>query len=303
MNLDRRTTLQVVALLVLAVPHPRLSAADKAVNGCNGGRSFSAEPSGAKGIPGENLDAIVKICAAVALPPNFRLQVINNKDVIAYAKIDNTDRYIVYNSNLHRELSDNFTTRWRSISVLAHEIGHHLCGHSLDSTGSRPTRELEADHFAGFILGSLGASEEDSLAAYSGHPQSGDATHPPGGERSSALTAGWKKANEKIRSNIERINLVTHNKQSDGTYARVVVEFVNAGGKWTEYQHGRKFAAFEEKFRRNGEIFLFDGSRSIPMWLRIETLGRGQFAEGSWNQGGSSTPPTAWIPLDPIRWR
>ena len=38
------------------------------------------------------------------------------------------------------------------MTLLAHEVGHHLNGHTIHRGGSTPELELEADEFAGFIL-------------------------------------------------------------------------------------------------------------------------------------------------------
>jgi hypothetical protein len=85
-------------------------------------------------------------------------------------------------------------TNWGSVSILAHEIGHHLSGHTLEEGGSRPPTELEADVFSGFVLGRLGADLDEACAAMKTMPDVGSATHPPSSARVVAITKGWKNA-------------------------------------------------------------------------------------------------------------
>ena len=80
-------------------------------------------------------------------------------------------RYIIYNSNFMKIANEISNNSWSSISILAHEIGHHLQGHTLNNNGSRPAIELEADKFSGFVLGAVTAgrstgSHLDNLRAF-----------------------------------------------------------------------------------------------------------------------------------------
>lgn len=78
---------------------------------------------------------------------------------------------------------------------MAHEIGHHLQGHTLVPGGSRPPSELEADDFSGFTLYQMGAELEDAQKAMAtfGDPN-GSATHPPRDQRLVAIEKGWDRA-------------------------------------------------------------------------------------------------------------
>lgn len=51
------------------------------------------------------------------------------------------------------------------MSILAHEIGHHLLGHTISIGSSNPQDELEADKFSGFVLYKMGASLNDAVQA------------------------------------------------------------------------------------------------------------------------------------------
>lgn len=79
------------------------------------------------------------------------------------------------------------------VSILAHEIGHHLSGHTLKSGGSRPKTELEADEYSGHILAQMGHGLEDALAAIKCFPVAASPTHPATVHRIKAIEKGWNK--------------------------------------------------------------------------------------------------------------
>src|SRR5688572_25510091 len=84
----------------------------------------------------------------------------------AAAAVVNGQQYILYNpyfmSALTRATGSN---RWVPVAVLAHEIGHHLIGHTKTHTASVPENELEADAFSGYVLRRMGAGLQDAQLA------------------------------------------------------------------------------------------------------------------------------------------
>jgi hypothetical protein len=83
---------------------------------------------------------------------------------------------------------------WASYSVLAHEIGHHVQGHTLTPGGSRPPTELQADSYSGFVLAKMGAPLEDATGLMrSMGPNPGSDTHPGTDDRIRAITEGWNQ--------------------------------------------------------------------------------------------------------------
>jgi len=87
--------------------------------------------------------------------------------------------------------------KWAAISILAHEIGHHLNGHTLDKVGSRPQTELEADEFSGFVLRKMGATLEEAQSAMALiASMKGSHTHPAKNDRLAYIATGWKSAAE-----------------------------------------------------------------------------------------------------------
>lgn len=135
-------------------------------------------------------DVIRNIVKASGLAQNFQVRAAGVPN--AAAVIQGTTRYILYNTAFIRNVRDSTGSDWAPRSIMAHEIGHHLNGHTLDHRGSRPDIELEADYFSGFILQKLGASLGEAQAAMQrlGSP-TGSETHPARHDRLEAIASGW----------------------------------------------------------------------------------------------------------------
>ena len=141
----------------------------------------------------EAREIIDRIVDRSGLIGNFEIRVAGVPNAAAIT--EGSQRYILYNQNFIREISTVAESEWAATSILAHEVGHHLNGHTLDRQGSRPTIELEADYFSGYILQKLGANIQDAQAAMNraGDPY-GSSTHPPKHDRLAAIASGWAKA-------------------------------------------------------------------------------------------------------------
>jgi hypothetical protein len=103
-------------------------------------------------------------------------------------------RYIHYNPLYMDKIQQKSQTYWSLIFVLAHEIGHHISGHTLLKTDIEKCQkeELEADKFAGCALRHLGTTAEELEKAVSFLPAEGGRTHPPRDTRLMFATIGWK---------------------------------------------------------------------------------------------------------------
>jgi hypothetical protein len=157
----------------------------------------------------EAQNVIGKIVGTIGLHQNFEIRSADIPN--AAAVIYGTKRYILYNPEFIKKIDKTSGTNWAGISILAHEIGHHLNGHTLTSSGSRPDIELEADEFSGFILRRLGSTLEEAQSAMriaSGVKSSH--THPARADRLIAIATGWKNAGSgtakdtEIRNKIEK---------------------------------------------------------------------------------------------------
>jgi hypothetical protein len=113
----------------------------------------------------------------------------------AYATILQGRRYIIYDNHFLENLDSYAGTKWASISVLAHEMGHHYRNHVVDSRGSTPPKEIEADYFSGYVMAKLGATLNEARAAMEqiAAPRA-SASHPGKADRLSAIEKGWNYA-------------------------------------------------------------------------------------------------------------
>jgi len=141
----------------------------------------------------EAKQVIQRIVEASGLAQNFEIAAAGVPN--AAATMRGSTRLILYSPFFISELSEKTGNRWAPISVMAHEVAHHLNGHTLTQTGSQPKLELESDFFSGFVLQRMGAKIGDAKAAMErlGSPIA-SSTHPAKHDRLAAIGAGWAKA-------------------------------------------------------------------------------------------------------------
>jgi len=141
---------------------------------------------------------VARIMETVGLESNFKIKIANVPNV--EANIRHHQRYILYNPEFVHQVNKATKDRWASIFILAHEIGHHLNGHTIIGTDSRPEIELEADQFAGFVLCKMGATlEQAQLAMHFIANIKASKTHPGRDDRLLAIEKGWDKAEIQIK--------------------------------------------------------------------------------------------------------
>ena len=109
-------------------------------------------------------------------------------------------RTLIYNPKFiadEASAEDGSGTKWGAVTVMAHEISHHLQGHTSKPGGSNVEDELQADEQAGWLLRRLGASRDQALALYRNvAPEEPTRTHPGRADRLAAVTNGWIRARE-----------------------------------------------------------------------------------------------------------
>ncbi|MCJ8166694.1 membrane-binding protein [Pontibacter sp. E15-1] len=142
-------------------------------------------------------DIVQEIINVIGLKPRFELQAANIDN--AAAVVYNGKRYILYNERFLASINNAVHTDWGGVSILAHEIGHHLNGHTLSRSGSNPADELEADEFSGFVLRKMGASMAEAQAAIDLlSDDETSRTHPGRRYRLAAISKGWQSANQQL---------------------------------------------------------------------------------------------------------
>jgi hypothetical protein len=148
-------------------------------------------PREAKQIVREIMDAVdinTSIEVAPARIPNAAAVMYRNK------------RYILYNPSFVDVISKiTGNNKWATVAILAHELGHHLYGHTDKRMSSNPDIELQADAFTGYALRKMGASlEESQLTMKIIASRRGSETHPARHDRLSSIAAGWSKADKQL---------------------------------------------------------------------------------------------------------
>jgi hypothetical protein len=113
----------------------------------------------------------------------------------AYATILSGQRFIVYDNSFLEDIDAYAKTKWASMSIMAHEMGHHYYNHVVSSSGSTVPKEIEADAFSGYVMEKMGATLQQALAAMTaiGTDQQ-TITHPAKADRLVAITRGWNSA-------------------------------------------------------------------------------------------------------------
>jgi hypothetical protein len=153
-------------------------------------------------------NTINKIMQFVSLPANFIVKASNVDNAAAtILKSGNTfKRFILYNPKFINSVKIATGNDFSGWSVLAHEIGHHLSGHTLGSTSSSYKQELEADEFSGFVMYKMGATLIQAKSAINKFCDDvGSKTHPPKKLRLSAVEKGWYNA-KSTSPNIAKID-------------------------------------------------------------------------------------------------
>ncbi len=139
---------------------------------------------------------VFRVLKIVNFKENFSLKATNVH--LAAALITNENgvkrRMIIYNPNLFYK--ENLRKgRFVINTIVAHEVAHHLLGHTLTEEGSRPSIELEADRFAGFVSYALGSTlieAQKAVLIYASMKST--KTHPARNARLIAIENGYMEA-------------------------------------------------------------------------------------------------------------
>ncbi len=137
------------------------------------------------------------------------------------------ERYIIYDKQFLTRVKNTTNTDWGAISILAHEIGHHLNGHNLVSGITNYDAELQADEFSGFVLAKMGASLDESLRAINSFgSEENSETHPKKSNRIGAISRGWNKSNKNSFNidNPDNIVLFDRNQSQIDMYVKMAIK-------------------------------------------------------------------------------
>ena len=130
----------------------------------------------------------------------------------AYATIIRGQRFIVYDNHFLEDIDAYAKTKWASISIMAHEMGHHYYNHVVSGQGSNIPSEIEADAFSGYILQKEGADLGYALSAMTAiGTDRASSTHPAKKDRLAAITRGWNAAKANTSATVANSGSQTNN--------------------------------------------------------------------------------------------
>ena len=189
-------------------------------------------------------DALDEILSVLGDIKNFYLipcNEINNALAITYKG----ERFILYDKDFIDKIN-KVTNDWSGKFILAHEVGHHINGHTRDfllasvlddqSKEKQREEELEADEFAGFIVANLGGRYEQILELMDVIGSERDdkySTHPNKSKRIQAVKKGFNKVisnevkntnNNKDKHISNEVNVVTN--KSKTILSKMEISFV-----------------------------------------------------------------------------
>ena len=184
-----------------------------------------------------------KILSVIGASKNFVLQPCNNINN-AVATAYKGKRYILYDRQFMNSISNG--NNWGNLFILAHEVGHHINGHSLDlvlyaaevvepeSLVTKRKQELEADEFAGFVLAKLGgpiSAANQTIIKISSNSDDSYSTHPSRDKRLAAVKKGFNKVSKSGNiANQNNIDAVYYNIGRWEGPATIKEEFVAVDG-------------------------------------------------------------------------
>lgn len=213
--------------------------------------------------------ALDKILDVIGASKNFTLipcDDINNAVAVTFKG----DRFILFDGAFMRKINQA-TNNWSYLFILAHEVGHHINGHTRDfllatvlddqSLEDRRKEELEADEFASFVVSKLGASYsqiEETIDLIASNESDLYSTHPNYDKRIAAVKRGFERAYSGSGSSNSYSS--NNNKKNNVTLDEITLKLDNPRkpvsstfGKWharKEYGLENVLSGLEDPFNR-----------------------------------------------------
>ncbi len=204
---------------------------------------FSASFCNAQDKPGTSFDGTIKgdpnVCQGTAknmmtdkdvenmitqMLEKFEIR--NRYIVMACSQVENCQAtlykgkpYILYNPEfLNKVKRLNFSENslpgaddkdWETLTIIAHELGHHINNHLINPLPDARGRdmELEADQTAGFIIYLMGGTLSQAQSVYynSNISEEGSYLYPPRKQRLESIAKGWNDAAKKYPKTLQPI--------------------------------------------------------------------------------------------------
>jgi predicted Zn-dependent protease len=178
---------------------------------------------------------------------NFTMKTCNSIQN-AVAVIIDGERELLIDENYLSKLN-NSTNSSFYLFILAHEIGHHLNGHTLKNSDNSTSRkqELEADYFAGFVLKKIDGTVQDITDVLNNipHPNENTGTHPILKDRLFSAKSGFEDAELKEQEILQK-------------FETKITEKIKNAEKINTLNSAR---SFYYKYAKTGDMEFFDSSR------------------------------------------
>lgn len=151
----------------------------------------------------EARNQVARVVHASGLEMN--LELVADPSTPAAAQMINGQRVILFDPRFMAQVADKICPDWGAMSILAHEVGHHLAGHTLRQSTEPWRDELEADQFSGFVLARLGATQVETVSAAARIlPEQPTPTHPGRKDRIAAIVHGWQNAQAMLNAEVDQ---------------------------------------------------------------------------------------------------
>ena len=209
-----------------------------------------------------------KILSTLRIPKDFALVECSEIEN-CMALVSEGTKYILYNKNFIKEIGnlniqDDKYHSSAKISVLAHEIGHHVYGHTSTqkklTLEERRKMELEADEFSGFVMYKIGATLDQAKILVDKITSNFDdtfSTHPSKNKMLEAIEIGYKKDMGRfdvdLNTKVLKVEDLSHN-----DYLNFSWNGIYKGKPYTGYFYDNNYHSLKElqdKGRRLGTFF------------------------------------------------
>ena len=148
----------------------------------------ATSPTDSSGVP----QVVRRINRALSINPDFDILILRGDDN-AFAGVAGGRRILGIDVGFLVRLNQHVGTEWSAISIIAHEVGHHIAGFST----SRFRNELNADYWSGHALQRLGSSKRAAARTILAIGTEYDTdTHPNKRDRAAKIRQGWDDASE-----------------------------------------------------------------------------------------------------------
>lgn len=148
-----------------------------------------AKPDDRSGIP----QVVEKIEQQIGFKVGITVYISKQEDNCFATIGENGKRILIADHLFLNRVNKVSGTQWAAISIIAHEIGHHIAG--FNRHPSQLDSELDADYWSGYVLQKLGASEAASIKCIMRYGTDHDTdSHPNKNRRSATIRLGYRDA-------------------------------------------------------------------------------------------------------------